>query len=176
MYDFYYFALLPESGDKRPLEFTVTLIDDDPLFLESLKDYLTSMNIAGVETFSSGEEFMKSFKKGERRFIVCDFDFGSPDRMNGGQVLEAIKNIDPKIPVVILSAQDKLSVAQDVLKKGAIDYFIKGMESTFTTVLTSILKINEIFRLKKDRRDFATLGIIGLVLFTGLLVLSYYYR
>jgi hypothetical protein len=96
--------------------------------------------------------------------------------MTGGQVLEAIKKIDAKVPVIILSAQDKLSIALDVLKTGAIDYFIKGMESTFTTVLTSILKTNEIFRLKKDRRDFATLGVVGLVLFTLLLVLSYYYR
>jgi len=176
LYDFYYYALLPENGDKRPLEFTVTLIDDDPLFLETLKDYLTSMNVAGIETFSSGEEFLKTFKKGDRRFVVCDFDFGSSEIMDGGQVLEAIKKIDAKVPVVILSAQDKLSIAIDALKKGAIDYFIKGMESTFTTVLTSILKTNEIFRLRKDRRDFATLGGVGLVLFITLLVLSYYYR
>lgn len=176
MYDFYYFALLPENGDKRALEFTITLVDDDALFIETLKDYLTSMNIAGIECYSSGEEFLSVLKPGDRRFVVCDFDFGGNGRMNGLQVLEEIKRRDPKMPVVILSAQDKLSIALDTLQKGAIDYFVKGNESTFTTVLTSILKTNEIFRLKKDRKDFATLGVVGLILFTLLLVLSYYYR
>jgi len=176
LYDFYYFALLPEKAEKRQLEFTVTLVDDEPLFQETMKDYLTSMNITDIECYSSGEDFLASLKKGDRRFVVCDYDFGSEKRMNGGQVLEAVKKTDTALPILILSAQDKLSVALEMLKKGALDYVIKGNETSFATVLTSILKTNEIFRLKKDKKDFATLGVVGLVLFSLLLILSYYYR
>lgn len=176
MYDFYYFALLPDNGNKRSLEFTVTLADDDPLFLESLKDYLASMNVEGIETYSTGEELLAQVKKGDRRFIISDFDFGGNGRMNGLQLLESVKKIDPTIPFVVLSAQDNLKIAMDTLRQGALDYFIKGQESTYTTVLTSMLKTNEIIRLKKDRKDFATLGVVGLILFTLLLVLSFYFR
>lgn len=176
MYDFYYFALVPEKSEKRSLEFTVTLVDDDVLFLETLKDYLHSMNIRGIETFTSGEAFLAAFKEKDSRFIVCDFDFGSPERMNGLQVLEAIQRRNNSTPVVILSAQDKLDIALKTLRSGAIDYFIKGNESTFTTVMTSILKTNEIFKLKKDKKDFITLGIIGTVLFSVLLIASFLYR
>jgi DNA-binding NtrC family response regulator len=176
MYDFYYFALLPEKADKSNLGFTVTLVDDEPLFMETMKDYLTSMNIRDIECYSSGEEFLAALKKGDKRFIICDFDFGSEKRMNGGEVLQAVKKVDPSLPFLMLSAQDKLAVALDMLKKGALDYVIKGNESSYATVLTSLLKTNEIYRLKKDKKDFATLGIVGLALFSLLLALSFYYR
>lgn len=176
MYDFYYFALLPENANKQALEFKVTLVDDEPFFLETMKDYLSSMNVTDLECYSSGEDFLAALKKGDRRFVICDYDFGSTDRMNGGQVLEAVKKIDPSIPMLMLSAQDKLPIALAMLKKGALDYVIKGNETSFSTVLTSLLKTNEIYRLKKDKRDFVTLGVIGLLLFTSLLVISFYFR
>jgi two-component system OmpR family response regulator len=134
------------------------------------------MNIAAVETFTSGESFLSSFHEKDSRFIVCDFDFGAPDRMNGLQVLQEVRRRNPNTPVVILSSQDKLDIALKTLRSGALDYFIKGNESTFTTVMTSILKTNEIFKLKKDKKDFITLGIIGTVLFSVLLVASFLYR
>lgn len=176
MYDFYYFALLPESANKQSLEFKVTLVDDEPLFLETMKDYLASMNVTEVESFNSGEEFLSTLKAGDRRFVICDFDFGAPDRMNGGQVLEAVKKVDPNMPILILSAQDKLPIALEMLKRGALDYVIKGNETSFSTVLTSLLKTNEIYRLKKDKKDFVTLGVIGVMLFVTLLVVSFFYR
>ena len=104
MYDFYYFSLVPEKNEKRSLEFTVTLVDDDALFLETLKDYLHSVNITQVETFSSGEAFLASFQPKDSRFIVCDFDFGTSGSLNGLQVLEEIRRRDNTTPVVILSS------------------------------------------------------------------------
>lgn len=176
MYDFYYFALLPENANAQKLEFKVTLVDDEPFFLETMKDYLASMNVKEVDCFSSGEDFLSALKQGDRRFVICDYDFGAANKMNGGQVLEAVKKTDPNMPFVMLSAQDKLPIALEMLKKGALDYVIKGNETSFSTVLTSLLKTNEIYRLKKDKRDFLTLGVIGLVLFTALLVISFFYR
>ena len=146
------------------------------MFLETIKDYLYSVNITQVETFSSGEAFLASFQPKDSRFIVCDFDFGTSGSLNGLQVLEEIRRRDNTTPVVILSSQDKLDIALKTLRSGALDYFIKGNESTFTTVMTSILKTNEIFKLKKDKKDFITLGIIGIVLFSILLLASYFYR
>ena len=122
----------------------------------------------------NGKVIPLNVKKGDRRFIISDFDFGGNGRMNGLQLLESVKKIDPNIPFVVLSAQDNLKIAMDTLRQGALDYFIKGQESTYTTVLTSMLKTNEIVRLKKDRKDFATLGVVGLILFSLLLVLSFF--
>ncbi|MFM9026617.1 MAG: response regulator, partial [Bacteroidota bacterium] len=168
--------LLPENSDKRNLEFKIVLVDDDPFFTETLKDYLNSMNIHDVETFASGEEFLATLDPKDKKFVICDYDFGASDKLNGLQILEEARKRNDAIPVVMLSSHDKLDVALSTLRAGAIDYFIKGNESTFTTVLTSVLKTNEIYRLRKDHKDFLTLGAVAIGLFTIVLILSYYYR
>jgi two-component system response regulator AtoC len=177
MYELYHLVLNAESEEKQELMFTVTLVDDDPLYLEQMKDYLESMKIMEIETFSSGEAFLAKVKEGDKRLVVCDFDFGSPDRMTGMGVLDEMRKRNLKIPVIMLSAQDKLAVALETLMKGAADYFFKGNENTYTSVLTSILKINELQRLKKNERDYITtlvIGSIASVVIIGLLMYNLY--
>ena len=149
MQEMYHRIMNLEPGQNLELLFTVTLVDDDPLYLEQMQDFLHSMNINQIDCFKSGEEFLSAVKEGDKRLVVCDFDFGSPKLMNGNDVLDEIRKRNLKMPVIILSGNDKITLAIETLMKGALDYFFKGTENTFTSVLTSILKINEIERLKK---------------------------
>jgi len=151
MYDVYSRFLDPDPGKKYELFFTVTLLDDDPLYLEQMKDFLQSMKIDRIECFRSGEEFFAAMKEDDKRLIVCDLDFG-PGFMNGNAFLDEIRNRKLKMPVIMLSAQDKITTAIETLMKGALDYFFKGNENTFTSVLTSILKINEIQRITEEKK------------------------
>ncbi len=177
MYELYHLVLDSDSEEKQELMFTVTLVDDDPLYLEQMKDYLESMKITPIECYTSGEAFLAVAKPNDKRLVVCDFDFGSSDRMNGFAVLDEMRKRDLRIPVIMLSAQDKMAVALETLMKGATDYFFKGNENTYTSVLTSILKINELQRLKKNERDYITTliaGSIAAVLIIGLLMYNLY--
>ena len=153
MHLLYYRILDPDPEVKYKLYFTVTLVDDDPLYLEQMKDFLQSMKIEDIECFRTGEEFLAAVKEGEKRLIVCDFDFGSPNLMNGNDVLDEIRKRNLQMPVIMLSAQDKLTTAIETLMKGALDYFFKGTQNTFTSVFTSILKINEIQRMMEEKDD-----------------------
>src|ERR1043166_5280836 len=153
MYELYYLALDSQTDTDIKLIFTITLVDDDPFFIEALRDHLYTMKIRNVETFSTGEDFLAALKPDDKRLVVCDFDFGSAQRMNGMQVLEEIKRRDPNVPVIMLSAQDKLTIALETLRKGAVDYFVKGTETTLTSVFASIMKVNEVARLKKIQPD-----------------------
>jgi len=132
------------------------------------------MKIRNIETFETGEEFLAKMKPDDKRLIVCDFDFGAPNRMNGLQVLEEVRKRNPDMPLIMLSAQDKLSLALETLRKGAMDYFIKGTESTFTSVFASIMKINEVARLRKIQRDYLIFSIIGGIAFLVLFGLAIY--
>jgi len=161
MYELYHLVMNAESGEKPELLFTVTLVDDDPLFLEQMKDFLESMKIKDIECYKSGEEFLAAVNEKDKRLIVCDFDFGSPERMNGFAVLDEIRKRNLKMPVIMLSAQDKITVAMETLMRGAADYFFKASENAFTSVLTSILKINEVQRLKKTEKDYINTLIAG---------------
>ncbi len=177
MHELYHRILNPESKAKQDLLFIVTLVDDDPLYIEQMKDYLESMKINRIECFKSGEEFLAAVKEGDKRLVVCDFDFGSPQLMNGFDVLDEMRKRNLKMPVIMLSAQDKIAIAVQTLMKGAADYFFKGMENTFTSVLTSILKINELQRLKKNEKDYIKTLVIGSivsVIIIGLLMYNLY--
>jgi two-component system response regulator AtoC len=177
MYELYHLVMNAEADEKHELMFTVTLVDDDPLFLEQMKDFLLSMKITQIESFLSGEEFLAALKENDKRLIVCDFDFGSPQRMNGFAVLDEIRKRELKMPVIMLSAQDKITVAMETLMRGAADYFFKASENAFTSVFTSILKLNEVERLKKTERDYINTLIIGsvaAVTIIGLLLYNLY--
>ena len=152
MYDLYSRFLDPDPTVKSKMFFNVTLVDDDPLYLEQMKDFLHSMKIEDIECFTSGEEFLAAVKPGEKRLIVCDLDFGSSGQMNGSDVLDEVRKRNLKMPVIMLSAQDKITIAIETLMKGALDYFFKGNENTFTSVLTAILKINEIQRISEEKK------------------------
>jgi len=66
--------------------------------------------------------------------------------------LDEIRKRNLGMPVIMLSSHDKLTLAIETLMKGALDYFFKGTENTFTSVFTSILKINEIQRLSEEKK------------------------
>jgi len=152
MYDLYSRFLDPNLEKKIPLFFTVTLLDDDLLYLEQMKDFLQSMKIDNIECFTSGEAFLAAVKESDKRLIVCDLDFGSGGPMNGIDILDEIRKRNLKMPVIMLSGTDKITTAIETLMKGALDYFFKGNQNTFTSVLTSILKINEIQRLEEEKK------------------------
>ncbi len=60
--------------------------------------------------------------------------------MNGLDTLDKIKLINPEIPVVILSAQDKIEVAVNCMHRQAYDYVVKS-ETAFLRlqkIITSI--------------------------------------
>ncbi len=173
MYDLKFLYHLTGDPSKETTRLTITLVDDDPFFLETLKDYLRSKNIKRIESYQSPEAFLALLKSGDHRIIVLDYDFGNKSTMNGLSVLDAIRKIDPNIPVIMLSAQDDMEIAIDTLERGAVDYILKGLQSTFTSVLASILKIGELQKAEDSKRNYKSktniISIAFLILFVLLL-------
>ena len=46
--------------------------------------------------------------------------------MNGIETLDKIRSLNPFIPVIMLSSQDKIEVAVDCMKHKAFDYVVKS--------------------------------------------------
>ena len=63
--------------------------------------------------------------------------------------LEKIKEFNPNIQVVILSAQDKIEVAIDCMHHAAFDYVVKS-ETAFIRLQKIINSITEINKLQKQ--------------------------
>ena len=71
------------------------------------------------------------------------------DAKNGIEILDKIKESNALIPVIILSAQDKIEVAIDCMHHGAFDYVVKS-EPIFMRLQKIITSIMEVNKLKKQ--------------------------
>jgi DNA-binding NtrC family response regulator len=112
---------------KTPNQLKLFLVDDDEVFLKSLEiDFLQVANFT-VETFSSGEACMSAIRS-MPDIIILDYllDGIDKDAMNGIETLDKIKVLNPDIPVIILSAQDKIEVAVNCMHHKAYDYVVKS--------------------------------------------------
>lgn len=129
---------------------TIFLVDDDALFLKSLEIDFIQHSDFEVETFSTGESCVEEVHQNPA-VIILDYYLDSieKDAMNGMETLDKIKKYDIKIPVIILSSQDKIEVAVDCMHHGASDYVVKS-ETSFLRLKTIIDRIFKYQTIKKQ--------------------------
>lgn len=128
----------------------IFLVDDDALYLRLLEiQFLEKANFE-LLTFSSGEECLENLSQ-KPDLIVLDYMLSSINKeaMNGIKILDKIKEFNPNIQVVILSAQDKIEVAIDCMHHAAFDYVVKS-ETAFIRLQKIINSITEINKLQKQ--------------------------
>jgi DNA-binding NtrC family response regulator len=137
------------------------LVDDDKIYLKLLEsEFLlnTDSNTTEftVETYATGELCIANLAKNPD-VIILDYHLDGiyKGAMNGLRVLDKIKEINPDIPVVILSAQDKIDVAIDCMRHNALDYVVKS-ETAFIRlqkIITTILKYQKMEKALKWYMD-----------------------
>jgi two-component system, OmpR family, response regulator len=106
---------------------TIFLVDDDALFLRALEiDFLQHGDFK-IETFATGENCLKKISQNPD-IIIMDYQLDGIEKnaINGIETLDRIRAINHKIPVIMLSSQDKIEVAIDCMHHGAIDYVVKS--------------------------------------------------
>ncbi len=119
------------------------LVDDDVVFLKLLEIEFIQHADFIVETYATGEQCLNDLSHSPD-IIILDYLLDGIDKsaMNGIQTLDKIKALNPDIPVVMLSSQDKIEVAVDCMHHRAFDYVVKS-ETAFMRlqkVLSTILR------------------------------------
>jgi len=110
----------------------IYLVDDDALFLKSLEIEFLQLDGFVVKTFATGELCIQNLA-GNPDIIILDYllDGINKNAMNGIATLDKIKAFNQAIPVVMLSAQDKIDVAVNCLHHSAFDYIVKSETAFF---------------------------------------------
>ncbi len=136
--------------EKDPLK--IFVVEDDPAYSKFLKFVLGLNPDFEVTFFTTAKEFINNLHK---RPHIVTLDYSLPD-MAGEKVLKEIRDFDPNISVIIVSAQEKIGTAVELLKIGAFDYISKDEEAK-DRILNSINNarnknslIKEIDRLKLE--------------------------
>lgn len=101
----------------------ILLIEDEAAIRRVLIKILTEENNTyEVEEAADGLEGVEKIKDHDFDLILCDIKM---PKMDGVEVLEAVKKIKPEIPVVMISGHGDLDTAVNTMRLGAFDYISK---------------------------------------------------
>lgn len=162
--------------------FSICVVDDDDMFLKSLKHFLQDkwQDKIKIKLFHSGEEFLKYTPKHKTDIVILDYVLNSfyPFAMDGHSVLQKIKQTDPDTKVIMLSGQDKIEVALKSMQSGAFDYVIKN-DITFLKVQNSIKSATESIsnfnRKQIYKRFFVAITICIIILFMATFIIQTFF-
>jgi two-component system, OmpR family, response regulator len=126
------------------------LVDDDALFLKTLEIEFLHQTDFTVETFATGELCLENLSH-RPDVIILDYHLNGIEKeaMNGIETLDKIKAINPDIPVVMLSSQDKIDVAISCMHHKAFDYVVKS-ETAFLRLQKNITAYFHYERIEKE--------------------------
>ncbi len=145
------------------MRFKILVIDDEPILRDSLE---TALTIQGYEvvTARTGEDGLECFQKDPPDLVLLDHWLPG---INGDEVLRRIKEKDPEIPIIMMTAQGSIEMAVNSMKMGAFDFLIKPFE--LEQVEDLVKKGLDRIRLRKElewlraqyEERFRSGGIIG---------------
>jgi len=103
---------------------TILIVDDDPQLRQSFKKILSAEGHR-VQTASSGEAGIAAVEKDKPDLVIMDVRMPG---MTGLEAYQKINRIDPKLPVIIMTAFGTTDTAIEATKMGAFDYVLKPFE------------------------------------------------
>lgn len=132
--------------------FQVFVVEDDPTYAKFLKYVLELNPDIALHLFDTGKGCIENL---HLKPSIILLDYSLPDT-TGEKVLNEVKSFDPTILVIIVSAQENIGTAVNLLKSGAYDYIIKN-EDTKDLLLNAINNarnnvhlLNEVNILKRE--------------------------
>lgn len=103
----------------------IFIVDDDIFFLNVLQQIISNLGYQRIKVFDNGVDCLKEALTSPPDVIFLDQNM---DTLSGFDVLKRIKNISQNITVVMISGQDNIKMAVDLLKHGAFDYIEKDAD------------------------------------------------
>ena len=143
----------------------VLIIDDEPAILAALKRALRRQSDIEVLTATDPREGIEDFARSRPDLVLTDLAMPG---LSGLDVLRRVKEVDPTVEVIVMTAYGTVDSAVEALRSGAFDFLAKPFESIDRVVdLVGAalarrhlqVRLDEMVCAKDD--DFGRGGIIG---------------
>ncbi len=126
---------------------TVLLVDDDPTVLKSTTNLLKRYEYQ-VFPFSDVDEAIKVLRSNDIDVVVTDIVM---PRISGIELLNKVHDIDPQIPVILVTAYADMDKMIDAIKMGAFDFIIKPINiELFTHSVEKAIRYNRMLQIEED--------------------------
>lgn len=99
----------------------ILIIDDEKSIRKTLTEILSYEGYK-IDEAVDGEEGLKKFSEKTYDVVLCDIKM---PKLDGIEFLDKAKQINPDVPVIMISGHGNVDTAVEAVKKGAFDYISK---------------------------------------------------
>lgn len=134
--------------------FKIFVVEDDKILARRMSYELEMNPDYEVEMFYDGESFLKHLNEAPD---VVTLDYLLPDT-TGAEILQKIVAFDPSIPVLVVSGQQDVLTALNLMRDGAYDYMVKSddmikkLRKVMSNIQEKIMLERKVIALEKEVR------------------------
>ena len=125
---------------------TILIVDDEKNYLTILSALLEDEGFE-VLTAPGGSEALEVHKSSDLDLILTDMKM---PKMDGIELLENIKENDPDLPVIVMTAHGTVDKAVEAMQKGAYTYVLKPFDNE--RLIIYVKKATSMYQVVKENR------------------------
>ena len=125
---------------------TILIVDDEKNYLTILSAVLEDEGFE-VLTALGGREALEVHKTSDLDLIVTDMKMPG---MDGIELLEHIKSVDPDLPIIMMTAHGTIDKAVEAMQKGAYSYILKPFDNE--RLIIYVKKAISMYQVVKENR------------------------
>ena len=125
---------------------TVLIVDDEKNYPPILSAVLEEEGFEALTAYS-GEEALTVLKNSDVDLVLTDMKMPS---MDGIELLGRIKEKNPELPVIMMTAHGTVEKAVEAMQKGAYNYILKPFDNEHLVIYVN--KAIQIYRVIKENR------------------------
>jgi DNA-binding NtrC family response regulator len=154
----------PQSEKKLPASPKIFIVEDD-VFYNKVVSYSLSSSDYQVKSFTNANDYLKEIAHEKPDLVIMDYHLGDT---TGSELMDRTHSLSSSIKVVMISAQEKLDEATDILKRGAAGFIAKD-KMIFSKLKVLAFKAG----LDKEARERARMVFIYRAILLGGLTLLF---
>ena len=125
---------------------TILIVDDEKNYLTILSAILEDEGFE-VLTALGGQEALEIHKTSDLDLILTDMKMPA---MDGIELLENLKSVDPDLPVIMMTAHGTVDKAVEAMQKGAYTYVLKPFDNE--RLIIYVTKAISMYQVVKENR------------------------
>jgi len=121
----------------------ILVVDDDKQLADNLVEYLSKLGYPAAPAYG-GREGLDKFEQGDFQLVITDLMM---PEMDGMELLSAVRRIDNRTIVIMVTGYGTIDSAVGAIKKGAYDYISKPFKmEELEIIVKRALERNTLFR------------------------------
>ena len=118
-------------------------MEDDKVLADNLVEYLSNLGYSATATYG-GRDGLRRFEQGDFQLVITDLKM---PEMDGMELLEAVRAMDSRVMVIVITGYGTIESAVRAIKNGAYDFIPKPFKlDELEVVIKRALERYSLFR------------------------------